>query len=39
MDIQLRNGWPVGIFFDSLTDCLIVKDINGVESFNTTGTD
>ena len=31
MDIELGDGWPVGVLLDALTNALIIKDIDGMQ--------
>ena len=36
MDIELGNGWPIGVLLDALTNAFIIKDIDGVQIVGTT---
>ena len=31
MDIELGDGWPVGVLLDTLANAFIIKDIHGME--------
>ena len=31
VDVELGNGWPVGVLLDALTNAFIVKNIDGMQ--------
>jgi len=30
VDIELGNGWPVGVLLDALTNTFIIKNVDGM---------
>ena len=33
MDIELGDGWPVGVLLDALANAFIIKNIDGMQIF------
>ena len=34
VDVELGNGWPVGVLLDALTNTLIIKNVDGMQVFS-----
>src|SRR5262252_665260 len=37
VDVELRDGGPVGIFLDALADALVLEDVDGLEVVDAAG--